>query len=226
MRKKSQNKEQKDAENRARQLFHAGKLADVCRFSQAALDLYPKSIELWKIFGAALGGLGRSKEARRAFLVALELVPNDPTAIANYITSCFHDADVKSAIAAIELYFDELPNETQSVVLNSLAESIHSGMVSEKQLPPVILSLFENENEVLSDLEVDPVAGPEGGQYEFNKQEIREIVASITAIQRVCEKAKRAVKQGKLSVKEAEDIYVFVEDKLVEIAVILDGALE
>ena len=190
------------------------------------LDSFPKSIELWKIFGAALGGLGRSKEARRAFLAALELVPNDPTAIANYITSCFHDGDVKSAIAAIELYFDELPNETQSVVLNSLAESIHSGIVSEKQLPPVILSLFENEKEVLSELEVDPGAGPSGGNYHLNKQEIKEIVDSMSSIQKACEEAKKVVKKGKLSVKEAEDIYGFVEDKLVEIAVILDGALE
>lgn len=219
-------KEQKDAETHARQLFHSGKFPDVCKFSQAALELFPKSVELWKVFGAALGGLGRSKEARRAFLAALEIAPSDPTAIANYITSCFHDGDVKSAISAIELYFDELPNEMQSVVLNSLSESIQSGIVSEKQLPPVILSLFENESEVLSTLEMDPEAGAHGGKYSLNKQEIKEIVSAFDAIQEVCEKTKKIVRKDGFTVKEAEETYSFVEDKLVEIAVILDGALD
>lgn len=223
---KRSKKEQGAAEDFARGLFYGGKLADLCRFAQEALEHHPQSFELWKIFGAALGALGRTKEARRAFLAALDLVPNDPTAIANYITSCFHDGDAKSGVAAIELYFDELPNEVQSIVLNSLAESIQNGLVSESQLPPVILSLFESDSEILSDLEFDPNAGADRGYYELSKQDVRKVIASFEEIRTACAAAAKTVKKGKLSVREAEDAYNFIEDRLVEIAVVLDGALD
>ncbi len=219
-------KEQAEAESEVRDLFLAGKLTQTCRLAQAALDAFPKSVEIWKIFGAALGSLGRPKEARRAFLAALELAPNDPTSIANYVTSCFHDGDAKNAIAAIELYFDELPNETQSVVLGSLAESIQAGIVNEADLPPVILSLFDSENEVLGDLEIDPLAGESQGVYKLSKQDNKEISNSLESIQGACTRLNDSIKKGELSVKDADDVYSFIEEKLVEIAIILDGAID
>lgn len=207
-------------------MFQEGKLSELSSFAQAALDRYPKSLDLWKVFGAALGGAGRTKEARRAFLAALELAPNDPIAIANYITSCFHDGDGKSATDAIELYFDELPNEVQTIVLNSLGEAIQAGLVSEAALPPVILSLFENEKEILGDLEFDPGAGSNGGKYDLNKKEIKEVMQCLDNITQACAQAKKAIKKSKLTVVDAETIYNLVEDSLVEMAVILDGALD
>lgn len=213
---------QQDAEQLARELFQDGRLDEVVHLCQSALDLYPKAFELWKIFGAALGGLNRTKEARRAFLAALKIVPSDGTAVANYITSCFHDGDVESACEAIELYFDELASESQSIVLATLGESIQSGLVEESQLPPVILGLFAEGSDVLNELNPQPESDEE---YILEDDERDTILKAIDEINETLGSARKEVETGRFMVSDAEAAFAYVEEKLVEIAVILDSAV-
>lgn len=213
---------EQEAEQFARELFEDGRLEDVVRVCQSALDLYPKAFELWKIFGAALGGLNQTKEARRAFLAALKIVPGDGTAVANYITSCFHDGDVESACEAIELYFDELASESQSFVLSTLGECIQSGLVEESQLPPVILGLFAEGNDVLNELNIQSESNEE---YILEDSERDTILKAIDEITSTLSAARGEVEKGHFMVSEAESAFAYVEEKLVEIAIILDSAV-
>ncbi len=212
-----------EAENFARELFQDGHLEEVVHLCKSTLEVYPKAFELWKIFGAALGGLSRAKEARRAFLAALEIVPSDGTAVANYITSCFHDDDVSSACEAIELYFDELDSESQSIVLATLGESIQSGFVEESQLPPVILDLFTENSDILNELYIHPREIDEEYIFEDDKRDT--ILKAIDEITEALGSAREGVEQNQFTLRDAESAFAYVEEKFVEITIILDSAV-
>ena len=102
------------------------------------LELYPGNASLWRLLGVAYGSTGNESGARKSFLSALRLDPNDGLTLANYITSCFHAGDVDSAREGIEQFFDSLRLDEQRIVLESLLAAIRCGWVQMRDLPDVI----------------------------------------------------------------------------------------
>lgn len=133
-------------ENEARQtgekLLQAHLHVDLIAHCTRHLELYPKNASLWRLLGVAYGSIENESGARKSFLSALRLDPNDGLTLANYITSCFHAGDVDSAREGIEQFFDSLQLDEQRIVLESLLEAIRCGWVQKEDLPSVIRRLL------------------------------------------------------------------------------------
>ena len=202
-----------EALNLAKELFNKGKFEELCKFSQDALEVFPRAKEIWKIFGAALGNLGRSSEARRAFLAALKIDSSDGFAVANYITSCFHSGDVRSAATAIEIYYDELPDEIQSMILQSISESIQSRIVKKEDLPPVIQELMNASDEEEQDnLE---------RAYILTKKEKTRFQRKFEKMHKSISKGEKLLSQKKFTGLQMDRILEELEKSMIEIVQLL-----
>ncbi len=122
-------------------LLRAGKLSDVVTHCTRYLEIYNVP-EFWRLLGVAHGSLGDPTSARFSFLSALNLDSSDAVSLGNYVTACFDVGDKKSALEAIERFFEDISDDGKQIILDALLEAIKSGLVTNHDLPPLILKLL------------------------------------------------------------------------------------
>lgn len=122
-------------------LLRAGKLSDVVKHCTRYLEIYNVP-EFWRLLGVAHGSLGDPTNARFSFLSALNLDSSDAVSMGNYVTACFDVGDKKSAIDAIERFFEHIGEDGKQIILGAMLEAIKSGLVTKHDLPPAILKLL------------------------------------------------------------------------------------
>ncbi|MBN8542373.1 MAG: hypothetical protein J0L82_18425 [Deltaproteobacteria bacterium] len=130
-----------DAVEIGENLLRAGKLNDVIGHCTRYVEIYSVPT-FWKLLGVAHGSLGDPTSARFSFLSALNLDSSDAVSLGNYVTACFDAGDKKSALEAIERFFENIGDDGKQIILGALLEAIKSGLVAKHDLPPAILRLL------------------------------------------------------------------------------------
>ncbi len=134
-----------EALDRALDLYRKGRLEELVAFAGSWLESHPEETEIWKLYGAALGALGHEREARRAFLCALELDPRDGSTAVHYITSCLADGDAKSANEAVTVYFNEMTHDLRATLVDRYRDAMRQGAVREEDVPEKVRLLSSGE---------------------------------------------------------------------------------
>lgn len=126
-------------------LYGEQRWGELVEFAGTWLEAHPEEGEIWKLYGAALASLGHDREARRAFLCALELDPKDGLSAVQYIVSCLSAGDVKSANGAVDIYFTQLTHAMKSSLVDTYREAIGRGVMRADEAPEVIGLLLSGE---------------------------------------------------------------------------------
>lgn len=135
-----------EALDHAMALFQGQKWKELVDFAGQRLEAHTGENEIWKLYGIALASLGHEREARRAFLCALELDPKDAATAANYITTCLTSGDIKSAIDAAEVYLPVLTHELQIQVAQHFMHAAEHGALRESEIPEKLRTLLKKED--------------------------------------------------------------------------------
>lgn len=134
-----------EALGHALQLYRDGRFLELVEFAGAWLETHPEEAEIWKLYGASLGSTGHLREARRAFVCALKLDPKDGSTAVNYVSTCLAEGEVKAAVEAVDVYFNEMTHDLKMELADRFREATSQGVLKDEDVPEKIRLLLSGE---------------------------------------------------------------------------------
>ncbi len=101
------------------------------------------NIEYLKLLGQVYKKMGNTTNAKELFLRVLKVNPNNRSTLINYISVCFQDCDVESAIKAIEQNIDLFSKNQLTLIAQSLTEAMNNRFIKYEELPQKLKDEFK-----------------------------------------------------------------------------------